>query len=36
MSAQSPVPHKRITAPEIAARKGGEPTKMEELALVAP
>ena len=25
MSAQSPVPHKRVTAPEIAARKGGEP-----------
>jgi len=25
MSAQTPVPHKRITAPEIAARKGGEP-----------
>jgi 3-methyl-2-oxobutanoate hydroxymethyltransferase len=25
MSAQSPVPRKRITAPEIASRKGGEP-----------
>ena len=25
MSAQTPVPSKRITAPEIAARKGGEP-----------
>ncbi len=25
MSAQSPVPHKRITAPEIASRKGREP-----------
>src|SRR3990172_9018993 len=25
MSAQTPVPHKRITAPEIAARKGSEP-----------
>ena len=25
MSAQTPVPHKRITAPEIASRKGGEP-----------
>jgi 3-methyl-2-oxobutanoate hydroxymethyltransferase len=25
MSAQSPVPQKRITAPEITARKGGEP-----------
>src|SRR5258706_6665518 len=25
MSAQSPLPHKRITAPEITSRKGGEP-----------
>jgi 3-methyl-2-oxobutanoate hydroxymethyltransferase len=25
VSAQPPVPHKRMTAPEIAARKGGEP-----------
>jgi 3-methyl-2-oxobutanoate hydroxymethyltransferase len=25
VSAQPPIPHKRMTAPEIAARKGGEP-----------
>ena len=25
MSVQTPVPQKRVTAPEIAARKGGEP-----------